>query len=985
MITEADSGFPTAVYNAINAGGLDTELRVTSYPAELFPPGTTNIALHSALTDVIKLEQVDSTRYCAIFNGGAFKVITSSATATWYADQVVDFYFDGTHIWIFRSVAGVLTRYQHTPSSSTPVSTSAVYTIGSPWPTAIACADANNVFFFKITTNNNNLTKRTFSGGVWTETTSDIWMFGAGELRAVTKANGDFMLVWRAVIPAEKFTKKYGTSTYYYVGSCVQYLSYIWGQPSVNVIYEYNPPSDQIEYYVTLLGQLNKFGDQYVLSIPQIADDDHPYTNPCPVGLTISADGIYWSELISIDSDFNNSARFSDLAVYPPLYPGGPTGLKTIPFPDIPPCIGKSFAGAPLYYDSSQNLNVKLVPKSVRLYGYANADAGTDITSLINNGKWEFERTSTTQINLECTADIGYVLLRHELGHLVSGVMYWFTYATTIVDNITSSYTVADGKTTYRVATRDLMAFMIDKFQSYTSREWNGHQASIEYFGDKSITKLAVTSGTLDWIDSSPDYGRFTPPTAGRQRGHAYITGVEDKRNHCQTYYCEPENGSAFLHLFAIHHPEVGASTGVFLNVTTANIQLRGWHNGVNVMNPSAITVANAKYFRIQLHYGLLRIYYSTNNTTWTKVDYPLDYTGMSLSEFYDRPFDTAPWALSFPGIGTFASTSKFYQVVNTNRNPPIRMGEALKIAGAFATLNNVKVYGTAPTGGVPIGGAGVYIKGVRAGTSSAGFGYAILDSINLGESGGKYIIKWQGGGAIQTSADAPATNIAFFITAFYVSSDGAINYIGTLWNGNEIVTAYYRTTLTPIRSEYDYLPHDVAITAEPSGIPAWVSTLTIDVGETPEQGLSRALEGREHLTYFIRPTGELAIKIKVWGGGDTNLIQHWTEKTESGNYADNHLRRRKVTAVREEEKRIDGGIEGTFAVEQNTMIENPLEYPYVVIGGDGKEISYNCFIPIFQEVFDAIENQFPITRISGSIQNGKLSGSIAIGNEKAI
>ena len=117
----------------------------------------------------------------------------------------------------------------------------------------------------------------------------------------------------------------------------------------------------------------------------------------------------------------------------------------------------------------------------------------------------------------------------------------------------------------------------------------------------------------------------------------------------------------------------------------------------------------------------------------------------------------------------------------------------------------------------------------------------------------------------------------------------------------------------------------------------------------------------------------------------DTNLIALYSQIEEKTNYADNFIGRRKIRANYEEDFTYDDGEEGTFTIKQNTTIDNSIEPARMIIAGNRPVITYQCEIPLFQELYDAIDNGYRISRISGNIQNGFLSGSITIGNEELL
>jgi len=970
MITQAESGLPVAVYNAINAGGLSAELRVTAFSPDLFPTNEVDVPLFFTFGDSLsaadKLEQVDATRYCVLRKylnplTGRLLIHTSSTSTLWYANGVLDFIFDGTHIFVFRQVGSTIFRYQHLPTNASPIATTTVATITIPadppsntYKFLFSAADKDNVFYFRETNRNLNLCRSTFSG-TWSETVSDNWFYNAwlptNNLSAITTPSGEYLLVLQILLPGElSLQPSTGFPDQWMVVPHAQTLSHIWGSPNWNAVAEQPLGSDVLRYdnYMT---QLVKYGDTYVCVFYNI---ETVFLQKTHASVSISKDGINWSEMFILSPDHV---------------------LHQTSF-------GRALDGSPIL---GRGELLKKFSKSPRLYGYANCDAGVNVTNQIVEGSWQFEQSGVMQINMETHSDLGNVLLRHELGYFIDSSMRWIDFATTVADGSSKSFNVGTGQTTYQLNTRDLTAWMIDRFQSYTSREWHGHEASIEDFNGKS-TKMAVTTGSLTFgSDVTGPFGTVLVPAVAHGRAHINFTGMEDKRNHCQTYWVQPQGASSFAHLFSIFHPSLTALTGVFLNVTTANIQLRGWHNGVNVMNPAAIVVANAQYFRIQLHYGLLRIYYSTNNTTWTMVDYPLNYTGMVLYQSGYTNADIAPWSLSFPGIGAFGtgSSARFRVAINTNRNKPILIADAVKIAGAFSGILDTK-YNT----GASVAGS-LYIDGVRTGNHTS----TLQSSTRSDEIGGNRIrVRGAGGLLDQVSANVQASKLAIFTKLVIIAKRTAAdtpdysNTITTVWNGNEIISSGF------IAEQYDsgtaFTQSSTNITHTFQKETIFVDVLTIDVGESPDQGLRRVFDGREQLGYFLRRTGELWMRPTTKNANypsDTNLITVWTQKDESTSYADDFVAIRKIATYKQSLAYNATGRQGMFSSLQNTLIDNLLETAPFIMNGTQPTITYQCEIPVFQELYDAIENGYRVSRISGKLQSGFLSGSITIGNEELL
>lgn len=989
MITLAESGLPEAVYNAINEGGKSLELRVTRYPAELFPEPTT-VTLDSEVGHS-KIQEIEPGKYVIAYQHGSLYVMTATTTTLYHAN-IFDFYWDGTHIYGFRNSGGTIYREKYTASSATSIETLNVGTFTWQTRLGIRVADQNTIFYFRSTNNNANYYRRTYNGSSWSETASEIWLFDAdteqNRFYVQKMDNGKFLTVMRFLLPGEIYNDVTGSSTTYVVERNPHIFSYIWGETELQVIYQ-EILKDDIENYAKILFSLNKYGDYYVAGIATIQKEgisvyDSPQSNKS-VAISISKDGKLWSELIPLNpANYPNYLGFSILIATRPTYPGGPVGHYMIYTTENIPSMGIGFDGEPIYHfykiDGDENAVIRHVPKSPRLYGFDNCDPGEDITSWIDKDQWEFEIGAVSQFNMVGSQNFGNALFRHELGYHDGAELHWHQYAVTQTDTVTEEYDVATGKTTYRVSTRDLTSWMMDRFQSYESREWHGHYVSVENFNGKQ-TKLSTVYGSIEYL-TGPNRGKIIPPVSISRAIHLH-TGQPDKRNHCLTAYFEPQTAGATAHIVAGWWNQYNNKFGLWLNITTTSLQARAFHNGVDVgtaAGMSLIATAGVKYIRSQLHYGLWTIYYSTNNTTWSKVSYPIPYTGMVMNEERDRPATSAPFALSYPGIGNFGSTpndaTNFYYVINSNRNRPIQLNDILKIGGAFSTLPDVRVDTGTPKG------SGTYIKATRTGTHTSNLGaYA-----NTDESSSK--LQLNNSEMAHVTRENIASQFELFISTLYSNlySNLYTSTVATVWMGNEIVSIGSLAIATLSDPTVEFASANLTYTQPLEN--AFVDILTIDVGEAPIQGIKRALEGREHLDFFLRRTGELWLRPVTKNPNypnDTNLIANWTSRKYEQDYTRIPVLRRKISANVDTEIVNPNGFEGQFDVEQNTMIENPIEPVYIPVIGTQKRITYNCEIPLFQELYDAIIDGYRIQSISGRLVNGKLDGQISIGNEELL
>jgi len=981
MITQAESGLTLSQYNAINAGGLSAELRVTAYSPETLPIESRE-AVIANISFIRKTRQLPNGDYAIMeFDNLVVSNLVASSTVI-VASGVWDFTFDSTFLYVFMTVSGNIVRRQFWLST---------YLINGTSPSIVsaanvhcfACGDIDTVFYLTPTNNNGNLAIASFVPNQWTIALTSFWVYcGATEItptetimifveRMVT---GKWIIVLRVLVPGELITVATGTTTKLVVKKDIQILSIVCEKYTFSNGYHLSEPS--IIYEKVALDNwgvmiiptaLVKIGNLFVVPIA-IASTFYGFFQ-----YSCSVDGIHWSDIVFTDIEAH---QFVDTVTNPP---------NTIYSYDLTSNLGVDNTGrAYLFAKSLVNqvvVSEKITfKKSPRLYGYTNCDAGVNVTNQILEGSWQFEQAGVMQINMETHSNLGRVLLRHELGYFIDSSMRWIDFATTFVDNVSSTWDTNTGFEKFQLSSRDALSWMIDRTQSYTSREWHGHQVSIDEFNGKS-TKMAVTRGTLTFAtDATGPFGTVIAPVVGDPRVHVNFTGMEDKRNHCQTYWVQPQGGASIASLYSIFHPSLTALTGVFLNVTTANIQLRGWHNGVNVMNPAPIVVANAQYFRIQLHYGLLRIYYSTNDIDWSVVNYPLNYSGMTLVERDESLPAASPWALSFPGIGGYGigTSARFRRAINTNRNKPIMIADAVKIAGAFANIHSIKYERTAN----PVLGTAYAESEPTSIFATAQFVYGSNDFRLDGK------ILYTGSTNLATTRGYFWYNkTAFYGFSQYKNADEEHRII-TLWGGEEIVTGFTTTpfawrppnTFTYTQSTF---PGDLP-QIESISIPV----LTADAGESAEQGIRRVFDGRSHLDYFLRRTGELWMRPVTKNTAypnDTNLIANYTQIDKQFSYVENFVYRRKITAWLETEKTYVGGLEGAFSASQNTIIDNPLEDPKFLVLGSQPAMTYQCEIPVFQELYDAIDNGYRVSRISGKLQSGFLSGSVTVGGEELL